>query len=271
MYKEHERGQILLVIVLVITVVLTISLSLFTRSIVNIQLTSEEDQSQRALSAAEAGIEKTIIANSGISNGTFSNSATFSTTKRLLSGTEFLLNNGKLVFKNEGADIWLSEYSSDTSLIYQNPWGGTVTIYWGDASDTCTSSESTNTMAAVEVIVLSGTKNNPTSSRYSYDPCAARRASNNFSIPSAGASVLGKSFTNKIQFTVSAGSGLIARVIPLYANSYFAIQGSPALPMQGTVIDSTGSVGDVKRKISVLQENPFLPAELFTYSLFLTR
>jgi hypothetical protein len=251
----------------VITVVLTVSLSLFTRSIVNIKLTSEEDQSQKALSAAEAGIEQTIIADSAIPNGTFS-SASFSTAKRQLSGTAFLLNNGKLVFKDTGADIWLSEYSTNTSLLYGNPWGGTFTVYWGTGSDTCSSSESINTMAAIELIVLTGAKNSPSSTRSVYDPCTARRAGNNFSSPLSGGTVGGKSFAYSAQVTVPAGAGLIARVIPLYANSYFGVQSNPALPTQGTVIESTGTVGEVKRKISVLQENPMLPSELFTYTLF---
>ncbi len=274
--EVYERGQVLLVVVLIITVVLTVSLSLFTRSIVNVKLTTEEDQSQKALSAAEAGIEQTIIANQEIPNGTFSNNTSFSTSKRQLSGTEFLLNNGKLVFKDEGADIWLSEYSSNTSQLYTNPWGGTLTLFWGSSTDTCspvegTSSGGGNSMAAIELIVFTGTRNNPSSARYAYDPCDVRRNSNNFSAPQLGGTAAGKSFAYNVTISIPAGTGLIARVIPLYANSYLGIQSSPALPPQGTVIESTGTAGEVKRKVSVLQEHPLLPAEVFNYTLFLPR
>jgi Tfp pilus assembly protein PilX len=76
---EHQRGQVLLVIVLLITVATTIGLSVATRSIVNLRLSAEEDHTQRAFSAAEAGLEQSLLSDMPISNGTFSNAATYDT------------------------------------------------------------------------------------------------------------------------------------------------------------------------------------------------
>lgn len=270
---SYQRGQVLLAIVLVVTVVLTVSMSVMTRSIVNLKLSSEEDQSQKALSAAEAGIEQSLnAANSGSFSGGFGNSAAFSTNTSQVGGNNFLLNNGKVVVKNEGADIWLSDYASVFNINNNgqgngnnNQWNGTLTIFWGSSSDNCASSETVNTMAAIEIIVLSGTMNNPMAQHYVYDPCPGRRAQNNFSLPQGGGSVASQSFAYSAQITVNT-DGYVARIIPLYANTYVGVQNNPVLPAQGTLIDSTGSVGEVKRKVSVYKANPFLPSEFFTYT-----
>jgi hypothetical protein len=260
-----QRGQVLLLGVLVITVILTVALSMMARSIVNVRLTVEEDLSKKALAAAEAGIEKSLIANTA-ATGLLTNNSEYATAYTPVTGATFSLNNGRIVAKDEGADIWLSDYSSDPTKIYKNSWSGTLTIYWGSASDTCDASEAVNTRAAIEVVVISGNKNNPVLNHYAYDSCATRRGLNNFSTTNAGATVNGRSYARSAAISVT--NGLIARVIPLYANSYIGVQGSAALPSQGTLIQSTGTSGDVKRTVTVLQENPQLPAEFMTY-LFL--
>lgn len=49
-------------------IALTIGLSIAARSIINLQTTTEEEISQRAFSAAEAGIERAIINNQEITD-----------------------------------------------------------------------------------------------------------------------------------------------------------------------------------------------------------
>lgn len=263
--QNYQRGQVLLLVVLLITVVLTVAMSLMTRSITNIRLTSEEDQSKKALAAAEAGIEKTLIANSAITNGTLTNNATFTTTFTELNSNAYLMNNNQIVFKDQGADIWLSDYSDNDSQLYQNPWIGTLDIYWGSSSNTCNASESVNTMAALEVLVFTGSRNNPVARRYAFDPCSSRRSLNGFSSVSSGTTINGRSFAYNARITLSS-PGLIARVIPLYANTYIGVRGNPILPSQGIVILSTGISGQTTRTVSVLKEHPSLPAEFMSYT-----
>ncbi len=263
--KNNQQGQVLLVIVLLITVVLTVGLSIATRSIINVRLTSQEDQSQRAFAAAEAGLEQSLLSNTAISNATFSNSASYTTSINSVRGSDFQLNNGKVVIKDEGTDLWLSQYSSDPTKIYSNPWSGTLTIYWGTQQDKCNASEALNTMAAIEVILISGTKTNPVATHYAFDPCVPRRSSNNFSGTNNGGTAGNRSFANSVQIPVGA-NGLLARIVPIYANTYMGVRGSAVLPEQGTVITSTGAIGDVQRKVTVLRENPKLPSEVFSYT-----
>jgi hypothetical protein len=263
--ENNQPGQVLLIIVLLITVVITVGLSIATRSLVNVRLASQEDQSQRAFSAAEAGLEQSLLSNAVIPNGAFTNSSSYKTSVTTVQGTDFLLNNGKLALKDEGTDLWLSTYSSDPAQSYTNQWTGTVTIFWGSPQDTCNTSETVNTMAALEVVLLTGSKANPTATHYAFDPCAPRRSANNFSPANAGGTAGSTSFANSVQIALP-GNGLIARVIPLYANTYVGIKGSSVLPEQGTLITSTGVAGDVQRKVTVLKENPTLPTEMFSYT-----
>ncbi len=267
--EEYEKGQTLLLVVLLVSVVLTVAMSLLSRSIVNVRLSVEEDQSLKALAAAEAGIEKALISNTSIPSVTLSNDSTFTTTQSPLSGSSFLLNNGKLALKDIGLDLWLSDYSDDPTQIYNNPWTGTLSIYWATSqSNSCASGEHADTKAALEVVVFTGNRNNPNVDRYAFDPCGGRRSGNKFSTPAnVSLNIDGKTFVHRANITVSS-PGLFARVIPLYANTYMAVQGSTGLPSQGTLISSTGRSADVVRTVSVLREHPSLPVEFLNYAFF---
>src|SRR5882724_2093664 len=124
--KESQRGQVLLIIILVMTVALTVGLSVATRTVTNLRTTAEEENSQRAFSAAEAGVEQ-ALQNNIANSGTFTNNTSYQTSLSALSGIEFLLNNGTPILKDNPEDIWLSTYPG-----YTNPWSGNVTIYWGN-------------------------------------------------------------------------------------------------------------------------------------------
>lgn len=266
--KEAERGQVLLIVVLIMVTALTIGLSVAARTITNIRTSQEAENSEKAFSAAEAGIEESLADNRS-SEGTFSNNASYSTVVRNVAGVEFPLNNNVPILKDDAYDLWLSTYPS-----YTNPWSGSLTLYWGDASNTCTTSEVTNTMAALEVVVLSGSVSNPVMTRYALDPCSQRSLQNNFTFVSpGGGTVDGKSYAFRRTFTVN--SGLFIRVIPLYAATNMAVRGCDAagvtclqLPSQGTVVEATGVADTTQRKIISYKRYPKLPAELFPYSFF---
>src|SRR3990167_5301279 len=55
-----NRGQIILILVLITVVGLTIALSLVSRTISDIRITSQIEQSSKAFSAAEAGVETAL-------------------------------------------------------------------------------------------------------------------------------------------------------------------------------------------------------------------
>lgn len=261
---EYQRGQVLLIVVLVMVTALTVGLSVAARTITNIRTSEEAESSEKAFSAAEAGIEQSLTNNVAVS-GSFPNQATYQTTIRTISGTEFRLNNGVPVLKDDAFDLWLSSYPN-----YASPWSGTLTLYWGQSGEVCASSESSNTMPALELVLLSGPTNNPAITRYALDSCPDRKLQNQFElVPLAGGTVDGKTYLYRKTITVT--SGIFMRIIPLYAPATMAVQACSAcaaLPSQGTVIEATGIAANTQRKLVTQKRYPKLPTELFPYSFF---
>lgn len=258
-FDNAQRGQALLIVILIMVVSLTIGLSVASRSIVNLRTSTEEENSQRAFSAAEAGVEKAITTGTGITaaQDLGNNASIKEVSVGEVSGTEFVLNGGNMVEKDQGIDLGLSE---DYPNYTESQTVSNLNIYWGSQGDTCPNS------AAIEVIVLSGSSNSPQSKRYVYDSCTR---GNNFTPAQTGpySDIPGKTFQYKAQVG-TINNGLIARVVPLYANTPLGISSGTSLPPQGKVIQSTGASGGTERKITYFQGYPQLPVEFFQYILF---
>ena len=263
--KLPQQGQALLIIILIVVVVLTIVVSLATRSITNSRITSEEDDSQKAFSAAEAGIEQMLKRDSreAINEPDFGTNTGF--TAQVIDGSKnaVILNNGTPVLQDDGADLWLSEYPG-----YTNPQNGTFTVHWGVSGETC------NSLAAIEVVVLVRNAADPASPKtahYVFDECPSRAGINGFSQSGTGPSarnVAGTTLYYHANFTLADG-GLVARIIPLYSSATIGVTSpTPNIPPQGKQIESTGTSSDAVRKISVFQSYPKLPVELFPYAIF---
>lgn len=258
----QQKGQALLIVILIMVVSLTVGLSVASRSIVNLRTSTEEENSQRAFSAAEAGIEKALSTGTGITaaQNLGNNAFIKAVSVGEVSGAEFVLNAGNMVEKDQGIDLGLSQdypgYATSQNI-------SNLSIYWGSQSESCTISPPS--AAAIELIVLSGTSRSPQSTRYVYDPCPR---GNNFTSAQSGSYIIsGKTF----RYQASIGSisnGLIARVVPLYANTPIGIRSGTSLPLQGRVIQSTGESGGTERKITYFVGYPQLPVEFFQYILF---
>lgn len=258
-------------------VTLTVGLSIATRSITNIRLSTEEQDSQRAFSAAEAGIDRAIKANSNIAGQNLGNDAFIKQVAvTSLSGSSFIVNNGLPALRDDGADIWLVSHNSDETPNYTGSvWGNTpVEINWGQASDVC-SAGSDNTAAALEIIVMTGPVATPKAIHLVYDPCDGssgvdRTASNRFSpVSTTGDTISTVQFANKVIIpSATVQNGLFIRIIPLYANTLLGVRSAVALPVQGTIYDSRGTAGSTERRITTFRGFPRLPTEFFPYMIF---
>lgn len=268
-HPRDEGGQALLIVLLVMAVALTVGLSLATRAAVNIRIATEDERSQRAFSAAEAGVEETLrTCTTGLctpaqppAGGFTANKTTFEVTVNQVSGRELVFSNAP---QDEGVHVWLSSFGASTGS-----FSGDLTLYWGQVGD-CPS------VAALELIVISGSKTSPTLSRYAFDSCSR---SNEFQIvPDSAGTVRGVSFRTKT--TISVTSGLLMRVRPLYESSSIGVVSSTDLPGQGYEITSVGKTctpaegicvaeqNPVTRKIRVFNSYPSLPSALSNYTLF---
>lgn len=178
-YTSGSRGQVLLIVIITMIIALTAGLSIASRTITNLKLSKQNEDSQRAFQAATAGIERYIenLSPDGTPNN-LSNSS-FKTNVVTVSDSKLALNNNALVDQDRGIDLWLSTYPKFTSPIS----GSSVTIYWGtqDQLNNC-NVPNTHASPALEVLLLSNAST-PTLTKYVYDPCSGRRTDNHFLTP----------------------------------------------------------------------------------------
>lgn len=91
----------MLVVVIFMIVSLTVILSLTLRSVNNIRMSTEEDNSKRAFSAAEAGIEIMLNTKSNITESInlLNNSSISKGTRTIIEDSTFLINGENLLKK----------------------------------------------------------------------------------------------------------------------------------------------------------------------------
>lgn len=253
---EYQRGQVLLIVILIMVVTLTVGLSVISHTVTTLRTTKESESSQKAFSAAEAGVEKLLNSTSNTLPSTnLSNGSSFSGSVSTISGSFIPVNNLSPVFQDDGADVWLSTYPT-----YASPLNGTVKVYWSTSGNDCEA-------AALEILVISGSNANPAIKHTLVDACDARRASNHAVSEQSGATVSGTTFLRS--YSIAVTNGLLIRIIPLYTSTVIGVSGVGVnLPSQGQNIVSTGTSEGTSRKITVFKGYPRLPMEFFSYVLF---
>lgn len=279
MIRKLEKGQILLIVILVVIVISTIGLSLVSRSITSLRSSTEEAESQKALAAAEAGIERELQSTTvGIETQNFTdNKSRFSTDVDEINGSTFQLNGGAIIQKDEGADVWLVPHDSTGNPDYRTTVVPQfLNLYWGSSSDgPCDS-------PAIQVIAIS--RDNAgifKSYRFAYDSCPARKSGNNFADPASGGSidVGGTSYSYAYRTPNNDLRGVadivFIRIIPLYKDTIVGVcacnnggGNEIALPSQGFAINSTGVSGAANRKLIVFKGYPQTYLPYLSYGLF---
>jgi hypothetical protein len=265
----------LLVVVLTMIVALTIGLSIASRTVTNLKISRQNEESERAFQAAEAGISQVLETGTEINFPNLSNEATYSTNVvrpgESPGPDSFMLNGGELVDQASGIDVWLAKYPDFT----QESMSGTIRIFWGtDNHTTCDSGQPGNTVKpALEVAILSGNKLDPTLTKYIYDGCLLeginRVGGTGAKTPQAYNQIPpGSSIKFNYRAQIDLTSGLIMKVIPIYNSTKIFILGTnTSFPEQGTVVESTGTSGETTRKILYYSSHPQIPIEMFPYSL----
>ena len=275
--KSNQKGQAVLIVLLSLSVVLIIVLFIMSRSVTDISLSVKEEDSLRAFSAAEAGVERALVI--GNSSGTI-DSATFDANV-----TAFAEGSTEVVYplslkSGENATFWFLRVGEAT-----NYTGSQIKYCWGDLGTTASSADS----PAIEVtIYYTTTPNDLTTLRTAravLDPNSSRRASNNFSSATDSNCTIGTD-TFEYQTVLNLGSlgisgyataGVLQySTVKILYNTSIAhkigidVSGTgSSLPSQGDVITSGGSFGNSNRKVEVYQLHPEVPP-VFANAIFST-
>lgn len=267
-YMKNQKGQVILILILVMTVALAIGLSVIQRSLSDISTSSKVEQSSRAFSAAEAGIEKAL--KDDFSPANFTDSSATVLDSGLLPAAGQALEYPPLG-KEEVAEIWLADPRADLP----NCTGYTcytktfLDVYWGNptASD----------KAALELTLVyyDSSLNQYKSLKWYLDnDSAGRIATNNFDPVTCSASTPpGSSTAYQCKKTInSLPTGLmLLRARLLYNSTSQPVAIAPtdggSLPPQARIIESTGVAGETQRKIRVFKLDKVVPP-YFDYGIF---
>lgn len=284
-----QRGQALLIILLIMAVGLTVVLSTVSRSVTDISVTTYEEESLRAFSAAEAGIEEALLQKTvgnpppvDVEPGV---TYDLDITDDTQTGKQF--RYPKDLVSGEVATFYLAsvdpngDFNCSTKPCFTK---NLVNICWGDPGSP--------TVPAIEImyyydLTAASTLSNDFSSlrvkRYAID-----RSSRGFFTPpnvGGGCNFSGDLFQYRHRINVNnniggacsstVGCSIVVKVRMYYAQSsdpqkvgIWSSGPSDDLPSQGFIIDSVGEVGESTRRINVLEgiaNNPnFFDAAVFS-------
>ena len=265
--KKSNSGQALLIVLLTMAVVLTVVLSVVSRSITDISVTTYEEEAQRAFDAAEAGVERVLLEGgpAGVPVGGNLGQASYAVdiSEEGPSGNQFVYPTS--LDSGESATFWFVSHDEDGNLICDVPNGKKclnatpIEFCWG---------KDENEPAALEITVYYDLDRFATTTN-NYESVSVIRYADDCSI--AGENfVYSTNAAESINLAInlpagcnSSGCVLMAKVRALYNSSPISIgfSGGGSLPSQGETIESVGSAGESTRKVEVFQgysEIPFI-------------
>lgn len=253
----YKKGQVLLITLLVLAIATTVGLSLISRTTTDTTITSQIEDSSRAFSAAEAGVEEALESGTG-SGGTqvlTGGEAKYDVTVTNIQDAAGIFVFPKKTTKGETETLWLVAHTAGGALI-ESP------TYTANSIRICWSSETTTPAIEASLLYKENSDGSYRMYKAAYDPNSSRAATNNFSSTYTPGGCGGTTGTNyRITMTYAginpASDTLLAlRITPLYSDAIIGIDtNGAAIPTQGKRIDSTGSTDTgTNRKIVVYQQ-----------------
>lgn len=290
MKNKNQTGQVLIILLLVTMVALTIGLAITQRSISDISISTRTEQSSRAFSAAEAGIESALESGADpttpITFDENQSSATVTPVDSLPRPTQAL--EYFKISKADFAHFWLAS-PIDLSKFYDRT---TVAVYFGNTNQD-PDYASSDTPPAIEVNVITKKADGSYGSKRTYfDSDSSRASSNNFqmanclsntqaytTLSKSSAVADRRSFRCAATADTGIGTPILARVRVLYANKNQPVAVASCnttnptnytdcdLPPQAELYTSVGSSGQTVRKVQVLKVTDVVPF-YFDYAIF---
>lgn len=292
----NQKGQTVILLLLVMVIGLTVGLSVVSRSVLDVKLSSQSEESSRAFTAAEAGVEVALeqgLATIGTIEGDVgpADSLSHYTCTRLAqaAGLSYYVFPYK-VEKDKAAQFY---FASASDIEKQDFDGNKIRIVWGNSG----TDKGSSTAPALEVSLIYKEEDTYKVAKFALDPNETRRGSNNFCSPVScvqtevsnfatnGTDIITTSDAEvKFQFgadinVTAFNSGptkflQIGRFRLLYNENSPAVLGiksfdDKTFTSQGTVIDCLGEriQSGVQRRVKVYENFPSLP-DVFDYVLF---
>lgn len=265
---KEKKGQIALIVLTVMAVALTLGLSLSRRAVTDVSITEKEQESAKAFSAAEAGIEEalrrlgqgeTLVDITGGDLGVDDVEVNISEVGR----TADFIYPLEFVEPGHFIVVWLREHNEDGTIDFNNGYSEPdVTVCWEDEED--------GTQVALEVTYFYEDGGSYETKKWAFDPDDTRRDINGFSEPDDWfcSDEQGDMMENSANLTLT-GTPLFLVARPFYGRTGFAVSGGTNFPSQGYEIYSTAEVQDssenekISRRIRVFKSWNVAPDSLF--------
>lgn len=258
MLLQNKRGQVLLIAVMLLATVITVVMTVAFNSTNETKLVKLEEDSQKALAAAEAGIDAVIkqSINSSVSINSLGqfNSQGISGTAQVteVSKTTFVT---PLLQKDEQYTFYLINYPGFT------PQGvDGLHIYFYSESGQCPSIE-------VSIITFSNSLE-----RYAYNTCGGTTIANAMTETPVQTTIDGTIFEARTPNPLDISNGDIAFIKVLNGRTKIGFQGYEGgfvypLPAQGKLIESEArTTSGVVKKVQLFQSYPQIPSNFFMTS-----
>ncbi len=263
---KNQKGQVLLLTVMLLAAALTIVMAASFKSTTETQTTKLEEESQKALAAAEAGVEAALQKNTTVDIGGLSLGSGFSGTASTIaaSSPSFVT---PLLQKDEQYTFYLSTYNPGPPSSLTGSYGsGDLTVDFGQNGN-CASLEFTLVKKDGSVrrrlavpsgcTGINGSDLSPTTGTYTL---TYNSVTTTFSYQTK-LTAAGDNLSNyDLLFVriISPTSGLTTPV---------GFQAGSNLPVQGSTVSSqANSPGGVTKKVQLFQSYPQIPADFFVTS-----
>lgn len=253
---KNQDGQVIIIAVFIMVLALAVGISVSNRFISGLRNISEADNSSKALSVAEAAIEKMLLIpaatlESYITNnncGTLCHIDIVDTTGQHIQADVTLSHTGQTI----DAPYPLDLVEGQTSEIYLQGYtsGQNVYVCW-------------NTAASIEAQYIYNQSSNVLTTPFTGNPVTSIHTENGFT---TATSLFGYSSCMAVP---ASNTPLALRLKTYYLDSkVFIVPASGyGLPIQGIQISAVGSAGNSKRKVTVVKTNSYVPSQ-FDYVLF---
>jgi len=292
MSRENKSGQALLIVFLAMATITTVVLSVALRSVTEVEITNLEEDSLRAFTAAEAGLEEALV--TGVTEGQYlediqvptgQDSAEVAISNYQTNVSGYPSNTSEFsypfeLFSGDSTAIWLvtrlnNETINDCTASTPCFSASDIRVCWGEAD---TSSDTAQSPAVELTFIYQNLAGDYHSTKTTFDPNSVRRGSNNFTpANTSGCTIAGEDFAFRSDIDLTslgipfvAGAAKMMKVRMLYNTNTphtFGVSSSGTFPSQGRVVTSTGQSGNSTRKIEAYTVHA-APPSIFDSVLF---
>ncbi len=280
MKHEKESGQILLIAIMLLAVALTVVLTISFTSKTDTQVAKLEEENQKTLAAAEAGIEEALRSGTTVDISTLSGLGTFSGSVTIDSSTNTYYDRS-IVKKDQSRTFYLGSYDQTTTppSIISPPSPYNVRVYYG-GSEKNPSHAFVCDNIALEISIISGLCTNSADCsirRFISDP-GNKLGSTNIDEKWSGPVTVTSNTTPSFDYRCSTVPIAISSPDKLMLVKYLVFDPTAEvqqtnlrfdgngtnLPVQSKIVtaDATSKTG-ARKVVELIQDYPQIPADIF--------